>query len=217
MTRNGDLPVNERTDAGEVVEAERHRLRLWLIGALTALAIAAVTLIVIWPTPQATGRPAPCLMFGAGPVNNGKAVIAAGVATGVPESGILAGLTAAMQDTELRNLANPNVPDSLTTAHDGLAADYDALGILQQRAAWGTTTARMTPAAAAQHFYAVMRTIDGWQNMEPQFLASLVQRSAWPEVYATRVPSARVFYREHLDEVLATHCDGTAITAGAPS
>jgi hypothetical protein len=139
------------------------------------------------------------------------------IATGVPESGILAGLTAAMRDIELRNLANPNVPDALATANDGRATDSDAIGILQQRAAGGTTTARMAPAAAAQHFYAVMRTIDGWQNMEPQFLASLVQRSAWPEVYATRVPAARVFYREHLEDVLATHCDGTAITAGAHS
>jgi hypothetical protein len=75
----------------------------------------------------------------------------------------------------------------------------------------------MTPAAAAENFYAVMRTIDGWQNLEPQFLASLVQRSAWPEVYATRVPAARVFYRTHLDEVLATHCDGTTVAAEALS
>lgn len=210
--------MDERTtDVGEVVEAGRHRIRLLLIAVLTALAVAATALVVVWPTPHGANRPAPCLMFGAGPVNNGKSVIAAGIATQVPEPGILAGLTAAMQETDLRNLANPNVPDSLVAEHDGLGRDADAVGILQQRSAWGTTTQRMTPASAAEHFYAVMRTIDGWQNLQPQLLASLVQRSAWPEVYATRVPAARVFYREHLDEVLATHCDGTTVAAGALS
>jgi hypothetical protein len=210
--------MDERTtDVAEVVEAGRHRIRLLLLAVLTALAVAATALVAVWPTPHDATRPAPCLAFGAGPVNNGKSVIAAGIAAQIPEPGILAGLTAAMQETELRNLANPNVPDSLNSAHDGLSLDRDAVGILQQSAAWGTATQRMTPAAAADHFYAVMRTIDGWQNLKPQFLASLVQRSAWPEAYATRVPTARVFYRAHLGEVLAAHCDGTPIAARALS
>jgi hypothetical protein len=210
--------MDERTtDVAEVVEASRHRTRLLLLAVLTALAVAATALVVVWPTPRDASGPASCQVFGAGPVNNGKSVIAAGIAARVPESGILAGLTAAMQETELRNLANPTVPDSLVVAHDGLGLDADAVGILQQRSAWGTAIERMTPSTAADHFYAVMRTIDGWQNLQPQFLASLVQRSAWPEVYATRVPAARVFYRAHLDEVLAAHCDGAPVAAEALS
>lgn len=206
MTRNGATTVNDVTqDAGAVIEAGRRRLRLLLITALLALAVTSIALVAT--TPDRAERAAPvCLVFGLGPVNNGKAVIAAGLALDVPEQGIVAGLTAAMQETELHNLANPNVPDSLAAAHDGLALDHQAVGILQQGATWGSAGERMTPAIAAEKFYTAMRSVEGWQQMAPAELAALVQRSAWPDGYLDEVAPAREFYRSHVGEVQVAHC-----------
>ena len=147
-----------------------------------------------------------CLAFGPGPVNNGKAVIAAGVTMDIPEEGIVAGLTAAMQETDLLNLANPNVPDSLVAANDGLAVDQQAVGILQQTAAWGSAGDRMSPATAAAKFFTSMRDVDDWEAMPAAELAGIVQRSAWPDAYADEVPAARQFYRDHIGEVMAAQC-----------
>lgn len=206
MTRNGVTTVNNGTqDAGAVIEAGRRRLRLLLITALLALAVTSIALVAT--TPDRAERAAPvCLVFGLGPVNNGKAVIAAGLALDVPEQGIVAGLTAAMQETELHNLANPNVPDSLAAAHDGLALDHQALGILQQGATWGSAGERMSPTIAAEKFYTAMRSVEGWQQMAPAELAALVQRSAFPEGYRDEVTPAREFYRRHVGEVQVAHC-----------
>ena len=133
-------------DAGAVVDAGRRRIRLLLFAVLAALAVTATALVVIATPPHSTRQSAPvCLAFGPGPVNNGKAVIAAGVTMDVPEEGIVAGLTAAMQETDLLNLANPNVPDSLVAANDGLGVDQQAVGILQQTATWGSAGDRMSP------------------------------------------------------------------------
>jgi cell wall-associated NlpC family hydrolase len=196
--------VNERTDAGEVVEAQRHRLRLWLIAAFTALAIAVVTLIVIGPTPQGTGRLAPCLMFGPGPVNNGKAVIAAGIRMNIPEKGIIVALATALQESGLRNLANPNVPASMAIPHEGVGHDHLSVGIMQQQPWWGNLRDLMTPAVAAQKFFSALLKVGGWQNMAPTVAAQAVQRSAFPDAYADDVAAATLFYRQHLREVMAT-------------
>src|SRR5262245_8446626 len=70
-----------------------------------------------WPCPAASPRP--------------------GVALDIPKDGIVAGLTAATRETGLRNLANPNVPESLAVAHDGLAVDHNSVAILAQTPWWG--------------------------------------------------------------------------------
>lgn len=125
MTENGATDmIDHHQDAGAVIAAGRRRIRRLLVAALIALAAVATALVLTTgpaSPPQAAGPV--CLTFGPGPVNNGKAVIAAGVAMNVPEEGIVAGLTAAMAETHLLNLANPHVPDSLAITHDGLAVD----------------------------------------------------------------------------------------------
>lgn len=216
MTKNGVTEMIDTKDAGAVIDASRRRIRLLLLAVLAALAVAAAALVLIATTPQSSQQSAQvCLAFGPGPVNNGKAVIAAGVAMDVPEEGIVAGLAAAMQETELLNLANPNVPDSLVAANDGLGVDEQAVGILQQSASWGSARERMSPAAAAEKFFTAMRGVDGWEAMPAAELAGIVQRSAWPHAYADEVAAARQFYRAHVGEVAATHCaPRTAETAG---
>ncbi len=216
MTRNGVTTVNASTrDADAVIEAGRRRLRLLLITALVALAVTAIAQVATTAAPRTQRADPMCLVFGLGPINNGKAVIAAGLAMDVPEKGIVAGLTAAMQETELHNLANPHVPDSLAAAHDGLAVDHQAVGILQQGVAWGSASERMSPAIAAERFYTAMRSVDGWEEMQPADLAALVQRSAWPHAYLDEVSPAREFYRSHIGEVQVAHCSGNQAETGA--
>lgn len=200
-----------------VIAAGRRRL---LVTALIALAAAA---LVVTTGPTSTPQADPvCMRFGPGPVNNGKTVIAAGVAMTVPEEGIVAGLTAAMTETRLLNLANPHVPASLAVAHDGLAVDLQSVGILQQGMTWGTAEERMSPAAAATRFYISMVSLDDWESLPAGELAGLVQRSAWPDGYIDDEPAARQFYRDHIDEVRVSRCaaqhpDADAALAGAPS
>jgi hypothetical protein len=218
MTKNGITEMIDTKDAGAVVDAGRRRIRRLLFAVLAALAVTATALVLLATPPHNSQQSAPvCLVFGPGPVNNGKAVIAAGVTMDVPEEAIVAALTAAMQETELLNLANPNVPDSLVAASDGLGVDQQGVGILQQTAAWGSAGDRMSPAAAATKLFTSMRDVDGWEAMPAAELAGIVQRSAWPDTYRDEVPAARQFYRAHLGEVLATHCPSRDAVLGAHS
>jgi hypothetical protein len=192
----------ETNNPGEVVEAARRRLRRWLVAALAALAVTGSVVVVMSAAPGPV-----CLAYGPGPVNNGKAVIATGVALDVPEDGIIAGLTAAIRETRMLNLANPNVPESLTVAHDGLAVDHNAVGILAQTPSWGPVDELMTPATAARKFFTAMRTESaGAAVMTPAQVAGRVQRSSYPDAYAADEPAARQFYRDHIGEVRATRC-----------
>jgi hypothetical protein len=196
--------MDEAIYPGEVVAAARARLRRRLVAVLAALAVAGCVVVVM------TATPAPvCLAYGPGPVNNGRAVIAAGVALGVPEDGIVAGLTAAMRETGLRNLANPNEPESLSVGHDGLAVDRTSVGILAQTRRWGPVDELMTPATAATKFFTVMHTelaAGSEATLSPARVAGLVQRSAFPDAYGADVSAARQFYRDHIGEVRATRC-----------
>jgi hypothetical protein len=213
MTKNGVTEMIDNTAA--VVEVGRRRIRLLLIAALIALAAASSVLVATSTPPRASQAASVCLVFGPGPVNNGKAVIAAGLTTDVPEEGIVAGLTAAMQETRLLNLANSHVPDSLVAANDGLAVEHQAVGILQQTTTWGSAGDRMSPATAAAKFFASMRDVDDWEAIPAAELAGIVQRSAFPDAYADEVPAARQFYRDHIGEVMAACPSRDADTAAA--
>ena len=147
------------------------------------------------------------MSFGPGPVNNGKAVIAAGLQMKIPEKGIIVGLATALQESGLRNLANPNVPASLGIPHEGLGHDHLSVGIMQQQPWWGSLRDLMTPGVAAQKFFTALLKIGGWQNMAPTVAAQSVQHSEFPDAYADDVAAATLFYRQHLREVLATSGD----------
>lgn len=154
---------------------------------------------------QAQGVSAdPGVSFGAGPVANGKAVIATGAQMKIPEKGIIIALATAMQESSLRNLANPNVAESMSIPHEGVGHDHLSVGIFQQQPWWGTIRDLMTPGVAARKFYDALLKVGGWLNMAPTVAAQSVQRSAFPDAYADDVAAATVFYRNHVREVLAT-------------
>ena len=156
------------------------------------------------------------VQFGPGPINNGKAVIAAGLQMKIPERGIIIGLATAMQESGLRNLANPNVPESLTFPSEGKGHDQQSVGIFQQQPWWGTIRDLMTPRIAALKFFAALLKVGGWQQMAPTVAAQAVQQSAFPDAFADDVPVAALFYRKHLQEVMAAAGPGADAPEAMP-
>jgi hypothetical protein len=161
------------------------------------------------------------VQFGPGPINNGKAVIAAGLAMKIPEKGIIIGLATALQESGLRNLANDGTGDlrpdqrgieaSLRIPHDGVGRDHGSLGIMQQQWPWwGAMRDLMTPRIAAAKFFAKLLKVGGWQRMAPTVAAQSVQGSKFPDAYADDVPTAAMFYRKHLHDVLEAAGPGAA-------
>lgn len=147
--------------------------------------------------------------FGPGPVNNGRAVIAAGVQMKIPEKGIIIGLAVGLEESGLRNLANTNVPASMGIAHEGVGHDGQSVGIMQQQPWWGTLRDLMTPGVAAQKFFRALLKVGGWQNMAPTVAAQAVQQSRFPDAYTAFVAQATLFYHQHLREVLASSGQST--------
>jgi cell wall-associated NlpC family hydrolase len=155
--------------------------------------------------------------FGPGPVNNGKAVIAAGIRMKIPEKGIVVALATGLQESGLRNLANPNVPASMAIPHEGVGHDHLSVGIMQQQPWWGNLRDLMTPGVAAQKFFTALLKVGGWQNMAPTVAAQAVQGSNFPDAYAKHVAAATLFYRQHLREVMATAGGSAPPDPGGPS
>lgn len=153
------------------------------------------------------------VQFGPGPINNGKAVIAAGLQMKIPEKGIIIALATAMQESGMRNLANPNVPESLAIPNEGVGHDHRSVGIFQQQPWWGALRDLMNPRVAAIKFFTALLKVGGWQQMAPTVAAQSVQRSAFPDAYADDVPAATMFYRRHLRTVLAAAGAGTSAPA----
>lgn len=106
-------------------------------------------------------------------------------------------LMTALQESKLRNLANPGaVPESLQYPHDGVGHDHDSVGVLQQRlsAGWGSVEQLMDPAYAAEAFLGGadgpnagapvgLYDIEGWERAGLGAAAQAVQVSAFPEAY----------------------------------
>lgn len=200
-----------------------HRAKLLAVAAVLAPIVLTVVLVFIvaiagggapqvdaMVTPQcqkqlqSQGVSAdPGVSFGAGPVNNGKAVIATGIQMKIPEKGIVIGLAVGLEESGLRNLANPHVPESMSIPHEGTGQDHLSVGVFQQQPWWGSIKDLMTPGVAARKFFDKLVKIGGWQAMAPTQAAQAVQGSAFPDAYAAFIAPATVFYRQHVHEVLA--------------
>lgn len=103
-----------------------------------------------------------------------------GVATAMVESG-----------DPMKMYANNRVPESLQYRHDAVGSDHDSVGLFQQRdnGAWGTVAQRMDPYESAGMFFRELVKFD-WRSMDPGAAAQKVQRSAFPDRYATKMGSA---------------------------
>jgi hypothetical protein len=90
-----------------------------------------------------------------------------------------------MQESDLRNLANPTVPKSLDVPHEGADRNYDSVGLFQQRPSqgWGSVEQLMDPSESSRLFYSRLVKVAGWENMSVGGAAQAVQRSAFPGAY----------------------------------
>jgi cell wall-associated NlpC family hydrolase len=110
-------------------------------------------------------------------VPNAEVIVATGIAMGVPARGQVVALATALQESRLLNLTY---------------GDRDSLGLFQQRPSqgWGTAAQILDPVHASTRFYAALVKVAGWQSMTVAEAAQAVQRSAFPDAYATWEPLA---------------------------
>ena len=120
---------------------------------------------------------------------NARTVISVGRSLGVSDYGIVIALSAAMQESSLRNINYGHL---------------DSLGLFQQRpsSGWGTPAQLTDPAHAAKLFYGGpsnpnkgitrgLLDITGWSALTVTQAAQKVQISAYPDAYAKWETSAR--------------------------
>lgn len=122
---------------------------------------------------------------------NARTIIAVGRSLGVSDYGLVIALSAAMQESSLRNLNY---------------GDRDSLGLFQQRPStgWGTPAQVTDTVYASKLFFGGPKNpntgntrglldIPGWQSMTVTQAAQAVQRSAYPDAYAKWEKSARAW------------------------
>ncbi|CAM3418519.1 hypothetical protein [Stackebrandtia soli] len=105
---------------------------------------------------------------------------------GLDEKGQAIGLATAMQESQMRNLANHYMPSSLDIPNQGTGGDHDSVGIFQQRpsSGWGSIEECMDVEYAATAFFKSLKQIKGWDDMSLTAAAQAVQVSAYPDAYA---------------------------------
>jgi hypothetical protein len=125
-------------------------------------------------------------------MHNAALIVKAGQDLGVPKRGQIIAVATAMQESKLYNLASHVVPESLNYPHQGTGADYDSVGLFQQRytTGWGTVKTIMNPTESAKNFYKALLKVHGWQNMPITVAAQTVQGSAFPDAYAQHTTNA---------------------------
>jgi cell wall-associated NlpC family hydrolase len=132
-----------------------------------------------------------------------RTYVAVGKQLALPRAAQIIAIMMALQESSLRMLANPAVPDSLNFPNDGLGSDHDSIGSAQQRpaAGWGTVSELMDASYNARAFYGGpagpnhgsprgLLDIRGWEAMDKGMAAQAVQVSAFPELYARWEPAA---------------------------
>lgn len=124
-----------------------------------------------------------------------QTIIGVAKTLGIPEQGWVVALATAIDESGIRNLANPVVPASLALTNDGTGSDHDSVGIFQQRPSqgWGTPAQIMNPAYAAEAFFGArpaggtgnrgLAEIPNWLSLPITVAAQAVQASATPTAY----------------------------------
>lgn len=138
-------------------------------------------------------RPRPAAGLTQAQMDNAYLIVEVGRQMQLPRRAFVVALTTALQETNLRNLANPDVPESLRYPHDATGNNADSIGLFQQRPSmgWGTVKQLMDPVQAASRFYTRLISVGGWSNLSVARAAQAVQRSAFPDAYADRAARAQ--------------------------
>lgn len=124
---------------------------------------------------------------------NAYIIVEVGKEMGLSERAYIVALATAIQETRLRNLANPKVPASLELTNEGTGTNYDSIGLFQQRPSmgWGTVAQLMDPSQSSARFYARLKKVSGWESLTIAGAAQAVQRSAYPNAYADDADQAQ--------------------------
>jgi hypothetical protein len=117
-------------------------------------------------------------------MDNAVAIVEAGRQMGLPSRAYVVAIATALQESNLRILANPAVPGSLNHPNQGVGYDHDSIGLFQQRPSWGNVDQLLDAHESARRFYAVLIKIPGWDQMAVTYAAQAVQQSAFPDAYA---------------------------------
>ncbi|MGI5236878.1 hypothetical protein [Dactylosporangium sp. CA-139066] len=142
--------------------------------------------------PGAALAPKPVAGLTQAQTNNAFIVVEVARQMNLPERAMVVAIATALQETYLKNLANPKVPASMKLPHEGTGTNYDSVGIFQQRVSiWGTPEQLMDPAFASAKFYTKLTKVSGWQNMSVTNAAQAVQRSAFASAYAKHATNAQ--------------------------
>ncbi|OKH62076.1 hypothetical protein EB74_17860 [Mycobacterium sp. SWH-M5] len=113
-----------------------------------------------------------------------KSIVAEAMRRHLPPKAAVIAIATAMQESNLRVLANPAVPASMRIAHAGVGYDHDSVGPFQQRQSWGATPDLMNPTTSAGKFFDKLVRIPNWDSLPVTVAAQKVQVSAYPSAYA---------------------------------
>ncbi|MEQ4725193.1 C40 family peptidase [Nonomuraea sp. B19D2] len=110
--------------------------------------------------------------------NNAALIVQTAQQLGLPARAAVIAVAVALQESRLRNLPNGHL---------------DSLGLFQQRPSqgWGTPEQILTPAHAARQFYDRLVAVPNWERLPLTEAAQAVQRSAFPNAYASWEPLAQ--------------------------
>ncbi|PWK47000.1 hypothetical protein [Actinoplanes xinjiangensis] len=158
--------------------ATRGRVRVAPVPSASATARSAA--------PKVARPPRPVAGLDQTQMNNAAVIVQVAQKLGLPRRAMLVAVMTGMQESSLRNLANTTVPASLDRPNEGDGADFDSLGVFQQRPSqgWGTVTQLMNPRYAANAFYERLVEVADWESRSLGDAAQAVQRSAVPDAYA---------------------------------
>ncbi|KAG0349273.1 hypothetical protein BGZ54_004401, partial [Gamsiella multidivaricata] len=110
---------------------------------------------------------------------------------GVGARGCAVAIATALVESNIAVYCNYKVAGSCNLPHDAVGSDHQSVGIFQQQSPlWGTAKQCMDPASSAGLFYKALKGVKGWASMPIGTAAQRVQRSAYPDRYATRASQA---------------------------
>jgi hypothetical protein len=168
------------------------------IGVVVAVIGAVVATVLIQRARETATPPLGCRValnattytLTAEQARHATTIAAVGKRLGLPDHAVTIALAAALQESQLHNLAH---------------GDRDSRGLFQQRPSqgWGTASQIMMPSYAADAFYRHLALVDGWQSLPVTTAAQRVQRSGSPGAYAVWESEARAIAQATTGEIPA--------------
>jgi murein DD-endopeptidase MepM/ murein hydrolase activator NlpD len=150
---------------------------------------------------QIGGTAPPAAGLSSEQVTNAKIIWTAAQQMSVGDRGAVIAITAALQESSLRNLPY---------------GDLDSVGLFQQRASWGSHAARTNPVEASRMFFQALTKINGWQQLPIGVAAQAVERSAFPSAYTDHEQQALGLVRFLEMKYGNSHPETDAITGSDP-